>query len=135
MSKRTVARAGIEARLAALISVPTVSADRDAHRDAFEILPETLRGLYPLVYQHLEREDLGGSGILLRWRGASPAEPLILMAHWDVVPAPADWQASGWQHDPFGGDIIDQDGERWVVGRGALDDKGQIGRASCRERV
>jgi acetylornithine deacetylase/succinyl-diaminopimelate desuccinylase-like protein len=41
------------------------------------------------------------------------ASKLLLMGHVDVVPAVAE----GWQHDPFGGEVIDG----FVWGRGAVD--------------
>ena len=40
-----------------------------------------------------------------------------VLAHIDVVPA-----GSGWTHDPFGGEIDEQNGRIW--GRGTMDDKG-----------
>jgi acetylornithine deacetylase/succinyl-diaminopimelate desuccinylase-like protein len=48
----------------------------------------------------------------------SGGEPLLLLAHLDVVPAPPE----GWTHDPFGGEIADG----YVYGRGAVDMKGTI---------
>ena len=52
--------------------------------------------------------------IVARIEGSDPTAPsLCLMGHTDVVPANPD----GWQHDPFGGELID--GEIW--GRGAVD--------------
>ena len=40
-----------------------------------------------------------------------------VLAHIDVVPA-----GSGWTHDPFGGEIDEENGKIW--GRGTMDDKG-----------
>ena len=126
MSKRLAARAGIEGRLANLIRIPTVSAERRERDAAFADLPDELERLYPEVHARLERERVGEGGLLFRWRGTDAAAPLVLMAHWDVVPAPDHWQQTGWQHDPFAGDVVDDAGERWVVGRGTLDDKGPL---------
>jgi succinyl-diaminopimelate desuccinylase len=50
-------------------------------------------------------------------RGSRPR--ILLLAHLDTVPA---GDASGWKHDPFGGEIV---GNR-IYGRGALDCKGRI---------
>lgn len=44
-------------------------------------------------------------------------EEFAVLAHLDVVPA-----GSGWTHDPFGGEIDEENGRIW--GRGAMDDKG-----------
>ncbi len=64
---------------------------------------------------------LGGSAplrgnLVVRYRGRDPSlEPLLLLAHIDVVPAdPADWNL-----DPF--TFVEQDG--WYYGRGTTDDK------------
>ncbi|WP_261167316.1 M20/M25/M40 family metallo-hydrolase [Microbacterium sp. Marseille-Q6965] len=54
-----------------------------------------------------------------RWAGASSQDPLVLMAHVDVVPAD---QGDGWSAPPFDGRIA----EGFVWGRGALDDKGPL---------
>jgi acetylornithine deacetylase/succinyl-diaminopimelate desuccinylase-like protein len=54
------------------------------------------------------------ASMVARIDGSDPTAPsLCLMGHTDVVPA----NAEGWQHDPFGAEIID--GEIW--GRGAVD--------------
>ena len=56
----------------------------------------------------------GRRSLVARIEGSDPAAPsLCLMGHTDVVPV----TASGWSHDPFGGELVD--GEVW--GRGAID--------------
>jgi acetylornithine deacetylase/succinyl-diaminopimelate desuccinylase-like protein len=56
----------------------------------------------------------GRKSMLARLEGSDPSAPtLMLMGHLDVVPVSPD----GWQHDPFGGELIDG----WVWGRGAID--------------
>jgi len=115
------ARPGIEERLAALIRVPTVSAERAETGDGpFEELIDLLAEQYPLVHEHLTRERIGGSGLVYTWTGGSGADPVVLMAHYDVVPVAG--QESEWSVPPFEGRIVD--GQVW--GRGALDDKGAL---------
>ena len=59
--------------------------------------------------------------LLLRVQGTVPTEnPYLLAAHLDVVP-PGD--LNRWDHDPFLGDIVEDDGTEYVFGRGAIDDK------------
>jgi len=115
-------RAGIEDRLAALIRIPTVSAERERRDDEpFRRLLDALPGLYPLAFSRLEVERLDDDhAIALHWAaGRHEREPLVLMAHFDVVPAHA---RDGWTHDPFAGVVADGR----VHGRGALDDKGAL---------
>lgn len=132
-------REGADARLAQLISVPTVThrlteeAQKKTQRPAgearngaaekqglYERFFALLAKLYPLTHERLEREEIGALGVLYRWPGRrEDLPPVVLMAHYDVVPAqtPEDWR----QH-PFTGTVADG----FVWGRGALDDKGPL---------
>lgn len=112
-------------RLRALIRVPTVSRDdRDLRDDsAFARFPALLAELFPLVHERLELERVDEDGLLYRWPGRVTGDALVLMAHWDVVPA----DESGWTHEPFDADLtVDADGGMRVWGRGAIDDKGAL---------
>ena len=72
-------------------------------------------GLNPQVVEPFE----GRGSVHARLQGdGTGGEPLLLLAHLDVVPAPPE----GWTHDPFGGDVADG----YVYGRGAVDMKGTI---------
>jgi acetylornithine deacetylase/succinyl-diaminopimelate desuccinylase-like protein len=56
----------------------------------------------------------GRSSLVARLEGSDPDAPtLCLMGHTDVVPV----TPAGWRHDPFGGELIDQE----IWGRGAVD--------------
>ena len=113
-------RPGIEERLSRMIRLPTVSAERDQRgHEPFDAFGDLLVELYPLVHAQLEREWIGELGILYRWRGRVEAHPVVLMAHFDVVPVD---ESDAWTHPPFEGRI--ENG--WVHGRGALDDKGPL---------
>jgi acetylornithine deacetylase/succinyl-diaminopimelate desuccinylase-like protein len=47
---------------------------------------------------------------------------LLLSAHLDTVKAPREnWEAEGWKHNPYGGEIDEEDG--CLYGRGAIDMK------------
>jgi acetylornithine deacetylase/succinyl-diaminopimelate desuccinylase-like protein len=66
-----------------------------------------------LDFQRVEPAP-GRRSLITEIQGTDPAAPsLCLLGHTDVVPV----NASGWQQDPFGGELIN--GEVW--GRGALD--------------
>jgi acetylornithine deacetylase/succinyl-diaminopimelate desuccinylase-like protein len=58
----------------------------------------------------------GRGSVTARLRGdGTGGDPLLLLSHLDVVPAPPEL----WTHDPFGGEIADG----YVYGRGAVDMK------------
>ncbi|MCL2316359.1 MAG: M20/M25/M40 family metallo-hydrolase, partial [Actinomycetia bacterium] len=107
-------------RLSALVKIPTVSADA-ATDEPFERAMATLRELYPAVHAALACERITPRGWLFRWPGTDAAlrEPLVLMAHVDVVPVD---ESDPWTYPPFDGVIAD--GSVW--GRGTLDDKGAL---------
>lgn len=107
-------------RLAELIRIPTISSRTPGETDAaaFERFRERLTELYPHTSRVLDRELLGDGALLYRWRSGSDQPPLVLMAHYDVVPV----AGQDWTGDPFSGRI--EDG--YVHGRGAIDDKGSL---------
>lgn len=136
----------VAGRLSALVRVPTISSRVPEEVDParFAELVALLETLYPHVHRVLERElvsrpsDDGvaaqGQSLLFRWRGTGGAdgerEPVVLMAHYDVVAVPGlpvpvddvDARVEGWTHPPFAGVV--RDGAVW--GRGTLDDKGAL---------
>jgi acetylornithine deacetylase/succinyl-diaminopimelate desuccinylase-like protein len=62
----------------------------------------------------------GRGSVHARLRGdGTGGEPLLLLSHLDVVPAPVDL----WTHDPFAGEIADG----YLYGRGAVDMKAMVG--------
>lgn len=108
----------LASRLADLIRFPSIAGTRDA----FEGMQQCLAESYPLVHKlQLRRFGDSGLGLLFQWAGSDSAlnaQPLVLMAHQDVVPV----TGQDWTIDPFGGEI--RNGR--VHGRGALDDKGAL---------
>ncbi|NQX11467.1 M20/M25/M40 family metallo-hydrolase [Microbacteriaceae bacterium VKM Ac-2855] len=111
-------------RLRTLLRIPTVSPDRaeDVDHEAFALFVSTLTELYPLAHAALERTEIAGGALLYRWQGAAADAPTVLMAHYDVVPAPAD----GWSHPPFEPTITGIGDDALLWGRGTLDDKGAL---------
>jgi carboxypeptidase PM20D1 len=111
-------------RLSAAVRLRTVSHDdkRDAGAAEFRKLHALLEQSFPRTHAALKRETINGFSLLYTWPGSDPAaQPIMLMAHQDVVPiAPGTEQ--DWQADPFGGEI--RDGFVW--GRGSWDDKGNL---------
>ncbi len=106
--------------LAEMIRCKTVS-DQDPTREdpaEFEKFHALLPTRFPAVYAACEQIDVGERAILMRLRGESDKEPLVLMAHYDVVSVVEE----NWSRPPFAGLI--EDGILW--GRGTLDTKGTL---------
>jgi acetylornithine deacetylase/succinyl-diaminopimelate desuccinylase-like protein len=101
-----------------LIRIPSInppdSAAPAAETEAARFIAAVLEGAEIPATIH---EPVPGRGsVTARLRGdGTGGEPLLLMSHLDVVPAPP----AGWTHDPFGGEIADG----WIYGRGAVDMK------------
>ncbi|MFD1715956.1 M20/M25/M40 family metallo-hydrolase [Amnibacterium flavum] len=121
MNDTIPARPGVAERLSRMIQLPTVSAEAaERGPEPFRAFRDLLAELYPLAAAALEFEQVTELGLLYRWRGTDPsADPLVLMAHFDVVPADT---SDAWTHPPFAG-VID---DGYVHGRGTLDDKGPL---------
>ncbi|MDQ0644410.1 M20/M25/M40 family metallo-hydrolase [Microbacterium murale] len=114
------ARPGIAERLSRMIQLPTVSAELEVRgHEPFEKFVALIAELYPLTHERLSLERHTEFGLLFHWDGASSADPLVLMAHYDVVPV---GESDDWTYPPFAGTIADGR----VHGRGALDDKGPL---------
>jgi carboxypeptidase PM20D1 len=108
-------------KLRTLVRIPTVSyADEDVIDPApFEEFTRTLAQLFPLLREQLALTRIGDHSLLLHWRGRSTQDPVVLMAHIDVVPVD---ESAPWQHPPFAAEV--HEGQVW--GRGTLDDKGSL---------
>lgn len=102
--------------LAQLIRAETVSELGKKNEEKFSAFHEKLFDMFPSLFAAAETEDFDGS-LLIRWKGKTGAEPILLMSHHDVVEAPGDWT-----HPPFAGEIAE--GRLW--GRGTLDTKGSL---------
>ncbi|MBP7738670.1 MAG: M20 family peptidase [Spirochaetes bacterium] len=110
--------------LAGAIRFKTISQRDPAQTDrkAFLGLHGYLKKTYPKVHHVMKRETINELSLLYTWPGSDrQAEPILLMAHLDVVPA-EDGVGETWTRSPFGGDM---DGA-FVWGRGALDVKDAV---------
>lgn len=101
------------AELAELIRVETVSETGRKNEAKFNAFHEKMFNMFPSLFAAAETEDFDGS-LLIRWRGKSDKEPILLMSHHDVVEAQGEWT-----HPPFAGEIADD--RLW--GRGTVDTK------------
>ncbi|MDP3209068.1 MAG: M20/M25/M40 family metallo-hydrolase [Rhodoglobus sp.] len=110
--------------LRALLRIPTISRldESQIDRSQFEKFVATLERLYPQAHARLEREIVAGHSLLFRWAGRAADNPVVLMAHYDVVAA----TDQGWEHLPFAADLVGEGDDQVIWGRGTLDDKGSL---------
>lgn len=103
-----------------MIKCKTVSNLNPELEDYNEFLKfeELLVKLFPNIHKFCSFKKVGRKSLLYKWEGESSKEPIVLMAHYDVVPV----NIEGWEKDPFGG-IIEND---ILWGRGTLDTKGTL---------
>lgn len=107
------------AHLQGIVQIPTVSSVNDASTDwsEFDRLHRFLQEAYPLIFEKLEVTTIGKASLLFHWKSShAEKQPIIFMAHQDVVPAPHEEQ---WSHPPFAGEIADG----CLYGRGTEDCK------------
>ncbi|WMW82575.1 M20 family peptidase [Undibacterium cyanobacteriorum] len=133
VSKQTKAQAvapisidenGVLNNLSQSIQFATVSSAEDANLNAeeFRRLHQLFRRAFPNVYQRAHEEIIGNLSILLTIPGTqADAQPILLLAHQDVVPIAPGTEAA-WTYPPFSGAIKDQ----FVWGRGAWDNKSNL---------
>lgn len=114
----------IAERLGKAVRIGTVSREvpRKDEEAAFPAFREYLEQTYAGVHKALGREVVAGGTLLYTWAGSDPTlEPVLLLAHQDVVPVDPD-SLESWGQPPFSGTVVDG----CVWGRGTLDDKGSL---------
>jgi carboxypeptidase PM20D1 len=110
--------------LAVAIRFQTVSHQNSAENDVSQWtgLQSWLQSTYPNAHDAMQRELVSDRTLVYTWPGSDKkAQPIILMAHQDVVPVTPGTEKY-WKNAPFSGAIVGQD----VWGRGTVDDKGSL---------
>lgn len=96
--------------------------ERAESRAAFQDMQAWLLRTYPRLAAGTRLEVLGNGSLLFTWEGSHPQlDPVLLMAHMDVVPI-APNEDDKWQYPPFSGALADG----FVWGRGTIDTKGSL---------
>jgi carboxypeptidase PM20D1 len=77
---------------------------------------------YPLIHKNLSRTIIDSFNYIYEWKGSDASIlPMVLMAHYDVVPVEAS-AIKLWHAAPYGGEVK----ENYIWGRGVLDDKSSM---------
>jgi carboxypeptidase PM20D1 len=77
---------------------------------------------YPLIHKNLKRTIIDSFNYIYEWKGTDTSIlPMVLMAHYDVVPVEVS-AVKLWHAQPYGGEIKDN----YIWGRGVLDDKSSM---------
>lgn len=77
---------------------------------------------YPTVHQQLPRTIIDSFNYIYEWKGTDTSIlPMVLMAHYDVVPVEAS-AVKLWHAKPYGGEVKDN----YIWGRGVIDDKSSM---------
>jgi carboxypeptidase PM20D1 len=81
-----------------------------------------LEKAYPLVHKNLPRTTIDSFNYVYEWKGTDTSLlPMVLMAHYDVVPVEAS-AIKLWHAVPYGGEVK----EGYIWGRGVIDDKSSM---------
>jgi carboxypeptidase PM20D1 len=110
--------------LGAAVRFQTVSHQEITDNDLtqWSALQDWLQVTYPAANAAMSREIVAERSLLYRWQGSdSSLQPIILMAHQDVVPVTPGTEKD-WQYAPFGGEIA----QNAIWGRGSVDDKAML---------
>jgi len=100
-------------------TISTSNGSVGTHKADFIGFMNFLDQKFPLVRKELAKEVVDSFSLLYTWKGQNPKlEPILLIAHQDVVPIDTG-TAKLWTESPFSGII--KDGYIW--GRGSMDDK------------
>ncbi|MFW5711872.1 MAG: M20/M25/M40 family metallo-hydrolase [Spirochaetota bacterium] len=108
-------------KLSSAIRFKTVSYTEQSRieYDQYEKFLEFLPAAFPTLFSTAEKELISDYSLVLKLPGRDPsAQPVLLLAHYDVVPA----DESAWKFPPFEGRVA----ENALWGRGALDNKGSL---------
>ena len=111
-------------RLAQAIRFQTLSHQNPSKfpRSEFEGFHAFLARSFPRMQSALKPQRVNGYSLIYRWSGTdASAQPILVMAHQDVVPVDPV-SADKWLQPPFGGVVADG----FIWGRGTLDDKGAV---------
>ncbi len=105
-----------------LVRLDTNSVERKNYWKAAQMIESKARELGLKTHIHVHRDEKGEVPNVIAWKNVGAEKNLILLSHYDVVPAKGPWKLSGREFDPF--EPLRLNGK--IYGRGAADDKSAI---------
>jgi carboxypeptidase PM20D1 len=112
------------AHMSQAIQIQTETPNDDYQFDTATFLAyrKFIETAYPLIHKNLSRTTIDSFNYIYEWKGTDTSLlPMVLMAHYDVVPVEAS-AVKLWHAKPYGGEIK----EKYIWGRGVLDDKSSM---------
>jgi len=104
------------------IKTETPNDDYQFDTTAFMSYRKFVENTYPLIHKNLRRTIIDSFNYIYEWKGSDTTLlPMVLMAHYDVVPVEAS-AVKLWHANPYGGEVK----ENYIWGRGVLDDKASM---------
>ncbi len=111
-------------RLFALLRIKSISADPHYKKDCRAGAEFCAAMLSEIGIKASPRDTIGHPMVVGHYDGAGKSAPHVLFyGHYDVQPVDP---VSLWSRDPFDPAVVEVNGEKQIVGRGADDDKGQL---------
>lgn len=111
----------LKQNLSQAIRIKTVSPNNlEEDTAVFYKFENYLQITFPLIHKHCEKTVINRHALVFCIKAKEATTlPIGFLAHQDVVPA----EENNWDYPPFGGNIVKQDGEEYVYGRGSIDMK------------
>jgi acetylornithine deacetylase/succinyl-diaminopimelate desuccinylase-like protein len=111
-------------RLFSLLRIKSISADPHYKQDCRDAAIWCARTLTDIGIESSVRDTIGHPMVVGHYRSARAGAPhLLFYGHYDVQPVDP---VALWERDPFDPAVIEVQGEKRIVARGAEDDKGQL---------
>jgi acetylornithine deacetylase/succinyl-diaminopimelate desuccinylase-like protein len=111
-------------RLFALLRIKSISADPHYKEDCRDAARWCAAALSEIGIPATVRDTIGHPMVVGHYRGAGAGAPhLLFYGHYDVQPVDP---VGLWERDPFDPAVVEVNGEKRIVARGAEDDKGQF---------
>jgi acetylornithine deacetylase/succinyl-diaminopimelate desuccinylase-like protein len=111
-------------RLFTLLRIKSISADPKYKQDCREGAEWCARMLSEIGIEASARDTIGHPMVVGHYDGAGEGAPHVLFyGHYDVQPVDP---LTLWERDPFDPAVVEVNGEKRILARGAEDDKGQF---------